>query len=276
MRRKKEKNHNDQMPNVSHLQVLPHRQSHLAHPQPGNPLLLPFLLPSLRCLCCRQQLNLRCLRPRRIQIHQIVVLRLHTFVVQFDIESPTIPRPERLQLPSLVLLDARQQRIARVPEWMVARIFGCTKNTLGRRRDLLVGGPVGEDHDLVVKVRSFRAPEECGATGLREKEEEEEAREAWAGGAHAEEWSEESGRHGVGVVVGVVVFLGVIVWRWRHMCGGGSWYVTRRGGNPQHRDSSGCSTTCTYNLHEMLYLPTEGPSPIHFLWRNTDLVTPGV
>lgn len=57
-----------------------------------------------------------------------------------------------------------------------------------------------------MKVRSFRAPEECGTTGLGEKK--KEAREAWAGGVHAEEWSEESGRHGVGVVVGVVVFLG--------------------------------------------------------------------
>lgn len=105
---------------------------------------------------------------------------------------------------------------------MVARIFGRTENALGRRCDLLEGGPVGEDHDLVVKVRPFRAPEKCGATGLGEKE-EGDAREARAGGVHAEEWSEESGRHGVGVVVGVVVFLGgmdaaVAV----HVCGGGS------------------------------------------------------
>lgn len=71
---------------------------------------------------------------------------------------------------------------------MVSRVFGRADNALGRRGDLLVGGAVGEDHDLVEKVRSFRTLEESSAPGLRE--EKEAAWEAHTGGAHTEEWSE--------------------------------------------------------------------------------------
>lgn len=125
-----------------------------------NISLLPFLLPPpsrrLWCFCHCRHISPRFLRPRRIQIHQIVVLLLHAFL-HFNIESASIPQPKRLQLASLILLNTRQQRIARVPERMVAHILRRAENPPGGCCDLLIRSPVGEDHDLVVKVRAFRA-----------------------------------------------------------------------------------------------------------------------
>lgn len=88
---------------------------------------------------------------------------------------------------------------------MIAHVLRRAENPAGGCGDLFERGPVGEDHDLVEKVWTFRTPEESGAPGLGE---EEEAGESGAlGGGDSEEW-EERGRH-------------VFFWGGRCLCGGG-------------------------------------------------------
>lgn len=102
---------------------------------------------------------------------------------------------------------------------MIAHVLRRAENPAGGCGDLFERGPVGEDHDLVEKVWTFRTPEESGAPGLGE---EEEAGESGALGGNSEEWEERGGRH-VFFGGGVFVWWGWWVERVEGLgCGGGS------------------------------------------------------